>query len=636
MCAVSPTASFGHASRPHAIRARLRRAFGAVIILVVAMAVMTAMFASGSVRDGQASTNKVNTVARLVDGQLEDAIHAEAAAVAEFVRTHGFGASQDFEDAEDAVVEAIVALRAFGDPELDAIATNMHEAHDRWADAWFGEVRQEIESGGVVDGRVLSEGEALQTELSAALDATKAFVVRMQGLAMVSSTETAARGTLMVLTLLGAVMFGLAVVGLIITRSVNQPLDRLLADTRRARETGVAAFDVSRQDEIGELAQSLQDLHEDLAARYESVRLDAERAGLFGRLSERLSSTSDESELIDASAAVLQRLIPYASGSISLLNPSANRLTVVAAWGAGAPRVGERLEGDPNGCPAVRRSIVHIVRDDGDPLAVHCRLQPVDSGHQGCMPMLAMGKVVGVLHLWCPTEVEIDPAAPGNAQRVTEQLGLALANTRLTRTMERLAMTDPLTGLGNARSFDAMLGDALRAAEATGRELAVLFLDLDHFKVFNDTYGHPAGDEALRMLGSTITSVVRETDVVARYGGEEFVVAVPGVDLDAATAVAEKIRYAVEQMVVALGPGRFARVTASIGVAATNTHGRDAAALLRTADAALYTAKTAGRNRVVAAAAPTSVGHAESGASRSLPERRGRRNRSAGVVRLVG
>jgi diguanylate cyclase (GGDEF)-like protein len=170
---------------------------------------------------------------------------------------------------------------------------------------------------------------------------------------------------------------------------------------------------------------------------------------------------------------------------------------------------------------------------------------------------------------------------------VTEQLGLAIANTRLTRTMERLAMTDPLTGLGNARSFDTVLRETLLTAEASGQDVGVLFLDLDHFKVFNDTYGHPAGDRLLKEASAAWHGALRAVDLLARYGGEEFVVLLP----DAGEAEARQI---MERALAATPQGQ----TFSAGIAVWDGS-ETPDQLVARADAALYEAKAAGRNRVM-------------------------------------
>jgi diguanylate cyclase (GGDEF)-like protein len=173
-----------------------------------------------------------------------------------------------------------------------------------------------------------------------------------------------------------------------------------------------------------------------------------------------------------------------------------------------------------------------------------------------------------------------------------------MANARLMITMEGQAMTDPLTGLRNTRFFDPYLEQELEAARRDQQPLSVVMVDIDHFKNFNDTHGHPAGDEALRTFARVLGGSIRASDVAARYGGEEFIIALRHATIDEAQVIAEKLRIAVEQMVIELGPGRYARMTASFGVASTGLHIQDQKTLVSLADAALYSAKELGRNRV--------------------------------------
>jgi diguanylate cyclase (GGDEF)-like protein len=215
--------------------------------------------------------------------------------------------------------------------------------------------------------------------------------------------------------------------------------------------------------------------------------------------------------------------------------------------------------------------------------------------------------MVGVIHLEQSEAGAFTPDMMQLVARVAESVGLAMANARLMRTMEGQAMSDALTGLRNARFFDPYLEQELEAAQRDRQPTSVIMLDLDHFKTFNDTYGHPAGDEALRTFARVVGSVVRSSDVAARYGGEEFIVALRHSSLEDARQIGEKIRLAVEQMVVELGPGRYGRITASLGVASTEGHVQDMKSLVALADAALYRAKESGRNRVEVAPAVDDV-----------------------------
>lgn len=180
---------------------------------------------------------------------------------------------------------------------------------------------------------------------------------------------------------------------------------------------------------------------------------------------------------------------------------------------------------------------------------------------------------------------------------------LAKANTEL----EARATTDGLTGLKNHRAFQERLTQEAGRAARYQPTLSLLMLDVDHFKQYNDAFGHPAGDDVLRRIGRLMQAAARETDMVARYGGEEFAVILPHTDGAGALAAAERLRAAIEH---ADWPHR--PITVSIGVATLRPHLRDGAALLDEADRALYRSKTEGRNRVAHACAPA---HAEPAAA---------------------
>lgn len=159
--------------------------------------------------------------------------------------------------------------------------------------------------------------------------------------------------------------------------------------------------------------------------------------------------------------------------------------------------------------------------------------------------------------------------------------------------LEALATTDGLTGLKNHRAFQERLREECHRAARYRTPLSVVLLDVDRFKQYNDTFGHPAGDAVLNRVARILEGVIRECDLVARYGGEEFVYILPQTDLDSAYTVAERCRARIEAAAWDLRP-----ITASLGVAALDLDHADAADLVARADAALYAAKTRGRNRV--------------------------------------
>jgi diguanylate cyclase (GGDEF)-like protein len=166
--------------------------------------------------------------------------------------------------------------------------------------------------------------------------------------------------------------------------------------------------------------------------------------------------------------------------------------------------------------------------------------------------------------------------------------------------LERLAVTDPLTGLANRRALDRRLAEEWHHAVRERAPLSVLFFDIDHFKLFNDTYGHAAGDEVLTFVAGRIASGSRRaTDFTARFGGEEFVVVLPGTALDAATRIAEKIRKRIASANLTLSGTRHGCVTVSAGCASCHPpEGGSGAKLVAAADRLLYEAKEGGRNQV--------------------------------------
>lgn len=166
------------------------------------------------------------------------------------------------------------------------------------------------------------------------------------------------------------------------------------------------------------------------------------------------------------------------------------------------------------------------------------------------------------------------------------------ANARL----EEASITDGLTGLRNHRAFQEALNYHWQMTRRNGQPLSLIMLDIDYFKQFNDTFGHPAGDELLRQVSNVLRESARAYDVVARYGGEEFAILLPNTGMDEAIAAAERLREQIESI-----ENRHSSITASLGVASTHLGHSMPATLLYQADKALYTAKRSGRNRVCVA-----------------------------------
>jgi diguanylate cyclase (GGDEF)-like protein len=389
----------------------------------------------------------------------------------------------------------------------------------------------------------------------------------------------------------------------------------LLRERERVLAREVEILEQERR--VREEAQSALQAQRESQARYRAV------VDVFNHLAELITFSAEERDLVRAATAALGQLVPTRHGDILLANASQDRLIVAVAWGWHPAEAGSVVPVDgPLRCPGIRRGAVHALNDASDVLQLACAAHPSQSGSVLCVPMLALGQVVGVIHLGRGEIGAFNEDDQRQAARVAEQVALALSNVRMARTMEGLAMTDPLTGLHNARFFDPFIERELADVARTGEPLGLLMVDIDHFKDFYDRHGHRAGDDALRAFARTVLGTLRESDTIARYGGEEFVVALRGADLEGATQVAEKLRSAVELMVVELGPGRSARITCSVGASSTTVHGTDRRILVKQADQALYQAKQEGRNRVVTAA--STVRRADARPKKASPRRPGK------------
>jgi diguanylate cyclase (GGDEF)-like protein len=182
-----------------------------------------------------------------------------------------------------------------------------------------------------------------------------------------------------------------------------------------------------------------------------------------------------------------------------------------------------------------------------------------------------------------------------------EQIDLAMSNLDLRENLRDQAIHDPLTGLFNRLYMEETLKRELHRVERTQNPLCIIMLDIDHFKKFNDSYGHQAGDVLLRELGIFLRRFVRASDVACRYGGEEFILILPDTLPDAALQRAEQLRQRVKHITITHEGKTLGNITVSIGVSAWPDNGQDAEMVIDAADEAMYQAKQEGRDRCVLA-----------------------------------
>ena len=326
----------------------------------------------------------------------------------------------------------------------------------------------------------------------------------------------------------------------------------------------------------------------------------AGRVEMLSRYTSMLQSCSDAGELLTLSSRYLVQLAPDLSGTIYLVRASRDHAEVAAHWGE--HRAPSASAPAPDDCWAMRRNQPYFCENAA--VDMPCRhVQAVLDGTRltatatACVPLSAQGELMGWLYL--------SGEGPGPLHGVAlviqaaEQLSLAMANIRLKEELLHQSIRDPLTGLFNRRYLEESLAREISRCQRRSLPLAVMMLDLDHFKSFNDLHGHPGGDALLSAFGRLLQASCRPEDIACRYGGEEFVLVLPEADVAAALDRAHSILSGTARMVVSHQGMPLGRVTVSIGLAMLPADGNNSTGLIEAADKALYRAKAAGRNQVI-------------------------------------
>ncbi len=314
---------------------------------------------------------------------------------------------------------------------------------------------------------------------------------------------------------------------------------------------------------------------------------------LLNQLGEYLQSCADVSEAYEVIGQLAGQLFAEIAGALCVISASLNVVEVVAQWGGA---VTTQLVFAPDDCWALRRGRGHL----SDPQSVEpaCRHVTGDAATHLCIPLIAQSDTLGVLYLRQPAPL-LSEAKQQFAQTVADNISLALASLKLRETLRNQSIRDPLTGLFNRRYMEESLNRELHRAARDRYPVSIIMLDLDHFKRFNDTFGHVGGDALLRALGALLEHETRSADIACRYGGEEFTLILPEASLEVAAHRAEWLREAVKQLHVQHDGQSLGEVTLSLGVSAFPTHGLTGDSLLKAADGALYRAKREGRDRVI-------------------------------------
>jgi diguanylate cyclase (GGDEF)-like protein/PAS domain S-box-containing protein len=361
------------------------------------------------------------------------------------------------------------------------------------------------------------------------------------------------------------------------------------------RSAELADANTRLQEEMWERDLARQRLDQQNEKMVQELTERSRRATMLAKMGELLQSCVSKDEVYAAALGFGPKIFPTARGAVALLNPERNLAEVAGSW---LDCQFPLTSFEASSCWALRTGHPHLVVA-GDTTAPCAHAAGVKCTYL-CIPILAQGEALGILHFQATEEVPVLADAELSLKTTfAGQVGLSVANIRLREALRSQSIKDPLTGLYNRRYLTEMLEREIRRAVRAEQSLGVLMLDLDHFKKFNDTYGHEAGDTVLREAASFLTKSIRVEDVVCRFGGEEFVVILPTADLNASHARAERIRSKIRELAVLHQGQSLGMITVSIGVATLPQHGTSPKDLLEAADAALYRAKKEGRDRVV-------------------------------------
>ncbi len=483
--------------------------------------------------------------------------------------------------------------------ELEADSPAQVEAVDRlaagvarWENEWANPLIMHIQQGQSPErGALVEEGEQ---RMSALRDQIEKLLAedRAQNAATTVHTEQSMRHMLELGVGLGVLLAALLLVlTRVVTRLITGPVEQLIdASERVSRGDFHPALPPASANEFGQLSQSF--LHMTKALRQEREELAA-----LNKFSEAVTQCTSDLEVYDHILHSLRERFQPRQVIIFILKSPENYLEAAASLQA----LPEQLRAwpvieEPRSCKAVRMGRPFMVNDVTQEPLCPADFLPPSEGSYYCGPLIAGGIIIGAVRLegapaWTPDRSSLLEGYLSGA-------ATALSNLRLLQTMKTQANVDELTGLYNRRFLEDYAHKLLAMASRKATSVSVIMMDLDHFKTFNDRYGHEVGDRILRAFAKTVSQAMRETNLAARHGGEEFVVLLPDTGARECQMVAERIRKAVERMVVPSGSEKpLPKITVSAGIAVYPEHGRNVEELLIASDKALYESKRAGRNR---------------------------------------
>jgi len=324
---------------------------------------------------------------------------------------------------------------------------------------------------------------------------------------------------------------------------------------------------------------------------------------VMSEMRELLQSCSTIQEMPPIITVSITKLFPNADGALFLINNSRTYLQSVARWGDFPEEVDENVF-EPDACWGLRRGRIHEVEDIKiGPICPHLKHMPL--APYMCLPLIAKGDILGLLHLRIKPPISEEDSRNTIADLketvliFAEYLSLSIANIRLWERLTDQSIRDPLTGLFNRRYIEETIQREILRAAKNQTKIGIIMADIDHFKNFNDTHGHKAGDELLIKLADFFKFEIRGSDIACRYGGEEFILILPEASIEGTYKRAEHIREEVKNLKVYFHDQLLPSITLSMGITIYPDHGIELNDLIQVADTALYKAKEQGRDRII-------------------------------------
>lgn len=349
----------------------------------------------------------------------------------------------------------------------------------------------------------------------------------------------------------------------------------------------------------------LRQTNEELQSKFKELKKHTHITEELNNMNGILQACLTTAEALEPIEKFAEKLFDDIQGAVYLSTPDTGQMELVLRWGEANDNVDLIRKDD---CWALRRSQPYIVKNPKDQITCYHYENAVIEG-QICIPLTAQGELIGLITLY-----SVDDQFSENHQDLTrlamsfaDHIALSLSNIRLRERLQQQSIIDSLTSMYNRRYFDESLKIELSRSERKKQPVSLLIVDIDHFKKFNDTYGHDVGDLVLQEVSGVLRSNVRTSDIPCRMGGEEFAIIMPDTPTSVAHERAEILRHKIEKIVLKNAGKPIDPITASIGIATHPDHAHTTKHLVEAADMALYAAKNQGRNRCITATSLTSL-----------------------------